>query len=117
LPLRIGALHVGVLNLHRRAPGELTAVELADALIFAEAATLLILDRSATDGTRAPQLRIHHRIAVHQATGVIMAQLDIGVEEAFVRLRAHTYVDGRSLDVVAAEVVARRIRFDVEEEQ
>lgn len=114
-PLRVGAVHVGVLNLHRRVPKSLDPGELADALIFAEAATMLILDRSAPNGAGLSQLRVDHHAAVHQATGVIMAQLDISVAEAFVRLRAYAYVDGRTLDAVATEVVARRIRFDVED--
>lgn len=114
-PLRVGALHVGVLNLHRRVASPLDSVELADALIFAEAATMLILDRSAPNASGLSRLRVDHHAAVHQATGVIMAQLDISVAEAFVRLRAHAYVDGRTLDAVATEVIARRIRFDVED--
>lgn len=116
LPLRIGAIHVGVLNLHRREPGDLGVAELSDAFAFAEAVTLLVLDHSASGEDFAPQLRVQHRVALHQATGIIMAQLGVSVDEAFVRLRAYTYVDGRTLDEVAAEVVARRIRFDVEEE-
>lgn len=114
-PLTIGAIRVGVLSLHRRAPGPLGVAELADALVFADAATLLVLDRSAPADGRASRLRITHRVSVHQATGMIMAQLGVTVEEAFVRLRAFAFVDGRPLEVVAAEVVARRIRFDVEE--
>lgn len=116
LPLRIGAIHVGVLNLHRRQPGDLNVTELSDAFAFAEAVTLLVLGYSASDGDHAPQLRVQHRVALHQATGIIMAQLNVSVEEAFVRLRAYTYVDGRTLDEVAADVVARRIRFDVKDE-
>ncbi|WP_052305127.1 GAF and ANTAR domain-containing protein [Stackebrandtia nassauensis] len=116
LPLRIGAIHVGVLNLHRREPGELGVIELSDAFAFAEAVTLLVLGHSASGEDQAPQLRVQHRVALHQATGIIMAQLGVSVEEAFVRLRAYTYVDGRTLDEVAVDVVARRIRFDVEEQ-
>lgn len=115
-PLSIGALQVGVLSLHRRTPGTLGDGELSDALVFADAATLLVLDRSDPGDDRTPQLRITHRVSVHQATGMIMAQLGVTVEEAFVRLRAFAFVDGRPLEVVAAEVVARRIRFDVEEQ-
>lgn len=116
LPLRIGALRVGILNLHRRSPGPLAATELEDALGFAEAATLLVLNDNNPEATLKPQLRLDHRAVIHQATGIIMAQLGVAVEEAFLRLRAHTFVDGRSLEAVADEVVARRIRFDVEDE-
>ena len=44
-PLRIGAIRVGVLDLYRREPGPLSAGQLGDSLIFADAATVLLLDR------------------------------------------------------------------------
>jgi hypothetical protein len=43
-PLRIGAIRAGVLGLYRERPGPLTACQLGDALIFADAATVLLLD-------------------------------------------------------------------------
>ncbi len=43
-PLRIGAIRAGVLGLYRERPGPLTAFQLGDALIFADTATLLLLD-------------------------------------------------------------------------
>ena len=43
-PLRIGAIRAGVLGLYRVRPGSLGASELGDALIFADTATLLLLD-------------------------------------------------------------------------
>jgi hypothetical protein len=45
LPLQIGAIRVGVLDLYRREPGPLSEAQLGDALIFADAATVLLLDR------------------------------------------------------------------------
>ena len=52
------------------------------------------------------------RRVVHQATGMIAAQLDIAVAEALVRLRSHAYAEGRPIDDIAARVVARTLRFD-----
>ena len=43
-PLQIGAIRAGVLGLYRERPGPLTAFQLGDALIFADTATLLLLD-------------------------------------------------------------------------
>ena len=43
-PLRIGAIRAGVLGLYRERPGPLTAFQLGDALVFADTATLLLLD-------------------------------------------------------------------------
>ena len=43
-PLRIGAIRAGVMGLYRERPGLLSAAQLGDALIFADTATLLLLD-------------------------------------------------------------------------
>ena len=43
-PLRIGAIRAGVMGLYRERPGPLSAAQLGDALIFADTATLLLLD-------------------------------------------------------------------------
>ena len=49
---------------------------------------------------------------VHQATGMISVQLDVSLEEALARLRAHAFAQGTALGEVAAEVVGRQLRFD-----
>ena len=49
-PLRVGAIRVGVLDLYRDTPGQLTAVELAEALAFADAATEVVLHLQDHDG-------------------------------------------------------------------
>ena len=56
---------------------------------------------------------------IDQASGMLTVQLGVGIEEAFVRLRAHAYAQGRRLADVAADVVARRLRFppDAEPDQ
>lgn len=43
---------------------------------------------------------------------MISAQLDVGIEEAFVRLQAHAYATGRRIGEVGDDVVSRRLRFD-----
>jgi hypothetical protein len=43
-PLAVGAIRTGVLGLYRDRPGELSGVQFRDALLFADAATLLVLD-------------------------------------------------------------------------
>ena len=56
-PLRIGAIRAGVMGLYRERPGPLSAVQLGDALIFADTATLLLLDsqdQAAGDPRRRP---------------------------------------------------------------
>jgi hypothetical protein len=53
---------------------------------------------------------------VHQATGMITVQLGVSMAVALVRLRAHAYAHDRRLRDVAADVVARRLRFDPDAE-
>jgi hypothetical protein len=53
-----------------------------------------------------------YRAEVHQATGMISAQLRVTQAEALIRMRAHAFTQRRALADVAAEVVGRRLRFD-----
>jgi AmiR/NasT family two-component response regulator len=43
---------------------------------------------------------------------MISVQLGVGIAEAFSRLRARAFAQGRPLSELAADVVARRRRFD-----
>ncbi|MFJ4201783.1 ANTAR domain-containing protein [Streptomyces sviceus] len=120
LPLQIGAISPGVLDLYADVPTVLDPEELADALAFADLATLLLLDaRIDETGAQADAPSPGHgfedlggyRAEIDQATGILTVQLGVGIDEAFVRLRAHAYTQGRRLADVAADVVAHRLRF------
>ena len=118
LPLQIGVIRLGVLDLYRSRPGPLSSHQLAAALAFAETAGMLLLDEAT--GTRfdtvgrpwQPDDPTVHEAVVHQATGMILVQLGVSVEAAFARLRAYAYTQDRRLGDVAREVVDRRLRFD-----
>jgi hypothetical protein len=49
---------------------------------------------------------------VHQASGMVAAQLDISIVHALIRLRAYAFGNDRAHTQVAKDVVARRLRFD-----
>jgi hypothetical protein len=51
------------------------------------------------------------RREVHQASGMVAAQLRIDVDDALVVLRAHAFAHGRSVRDVAGDVVERRLDF------
>lgn len=110
-PLRIGAISPGVLDLYSEVPVELDSGELADAMVFADTATLVLLG-TRIDPAGGPGGDLSsYRAEVDQATGMLTVQLGVGIEEAFVRLRAYAYTHGRRITEVAADVVARRLRF------
>ncbi len=119
-PLRIGAISAGMLGLYRERPGPLSAFQLGDALIFADTATLLLLDAQdqaagglglqTGPGGQPADLALH-RAEIDQATGMLTEQLGVGIADAFVRLRAYAYVNDLRLTDVARDIVARRLRL------
>ena len=115
-PMGVGAIRIGVLVLYRDRAGPLAGEELALGLVLADVATQVVLAVQAG----APADTVHELLAgepahwaeVHQATGMVSVQLGVSMDEAFVRLRAHAFADGRSLRVVAREVVSRRLTLE-----
>lgn len=118
LPLQWGTVNVGVLDLYRTAPGGLSTEQWRDAISASETAALMILglraepthpdddvDRSWLDHSHS------NRAEIHQATGMVLAQLDVTAPEALARMRGHAFVERRLLVDVARDVVSRRLRF------
>ncbi|HVF05957.1 MAG TPA: GAF and ANTAR domain-containing protein [Frankiaceae bacterium] len=116
-PLRIGAIGLGAIDLSRTSPGDLDAEQLAGALIAADAAALALLDLDpAGDGFAEDYAaRSTYHLQVHQATGMVQAQLDVTTDAAFATLRARAFASGRQLVDVATDVVERRLRFTTED--
>jgi hypothetical protein len=111
LPLQIGAIRLGVLDLYRTRPGGLTPGESADALTFADTATVLALDGAGNADPAWPAGMTGDQAVVHQAAGMVSVQLGVRVEVAFARLRAYAFANERRLTEVATAVVDRRLRF------
>jgi hypothetical protein len=111
-PLQSGAISFGAMDLYRRAPGWLSAEQVAIALHAVDIATLALLavQAGAPDGTvddwTALPLR---RAQVHQATGMVITALGIPGAQALARLRGYAFATGRLVDEVAGDIVARRL--------
>lgn len=120
-PLQVGAARLGALDLYRTRPGPLTDEQHAEALVMADIAAqaILVLQASAPPDRLASELEsgADFHLVVHQAAGMVAAQLDAGVGQALIRLRAHAFGNDRPLDAVADDVVNRRLRFDTEVER
>ena len=115
LPLRVGGIRLGVLDLYRACVGDLGAEQLADALVLADTACAVLLDDAMRHGVdrddQWPERTGLHHPEVHQATGMVTVQLGVSAAVALIRLRAYAYSQDRRLRDVAADVVARRLRF------
>jgi hypothetical protein len=119
-PLAVGAIAAGTLDLYRDSPGSLTEAEASAALLIADAATLGVLRLYAGRGETEyiegngdmdwlGDESDHDE--VHQATGMVMIQCDVGAEEALLMLRARAFARGMTLTAFAHEVVKRRVQF------
>jgi hypothetical protein len=115
-PLQLGAVRLGAMNLYRDRPGRLSDGQHADALVLAGVVTrsVLAMQAHAPPDALAAELEAGAdlRLVVHQATGMIAAQREVGVREALIRLRAYAFSNDRPLSEVAEAVVARQLRFD-----
>jgi hypothetical protein len=116
IPIGAGAVRFGALDLYRDRPGPLSHGQLLDVLAYADALLVLMLDHR---GGISPSLDrfldeefTERRAGVHQAAGMVCAQLGVKVADALARLRAYAYAQDRRLAEVSAAVVARRLRFD-----
>jgi hypothetical protein len=118
VPVMVAGQYLGALDLFRTAPGILSGEHLAGALIVAELAEMAFLDLLDTDLQAAvtdpdsnawTELNTLSRAEVSQATGMLVAQLDVEPAIALVRLRAHAYATGTSATAVARDILDRRL--------
>ncbi len=111
-PMFIGSLNIGAVDLYTVRTGRLSAAQVDDATVLVALAARQVL-------RRALQSRpvVHDetddegysRRVVHQATGMILAQLDLPASDALLVLRGYAFSHGRTVRDVATDVVARKI--------
>jgi hypothetical protein len=112
-PLRSGAIRLGALVLHRTSTGPMTSDQVADAHVVTDVVMSLVLDELSRVDVEVPTLDglPLGRAEVHQATGMLSVQLGVGMDEALVRLRAHSFAHGRPVVEVARDIVTRHLRL------
>lgn len=114
LPVQIGGIRLGVLELLRTDPWALSETDLTQALHFQDAAALVLmhgedLDPWTTPGTTRRMFGVE--AVVHQATGMVSVQAAVALGEALLLLRGRAFADGRPLAEVARDVTSRVLRF------
>ncbi|MFE1646047.1 GAF and ANTAR domain-containing protein [Microbacterium sp. P01] len=113
-PLFVGDLGVGSVDLYSLPHRQLSLVDIEDVTVLAAIASRHILRRALDDLDTADEGIAdgpHSRREVHQATGMVAAQLGVGVDEGLLVLRGRAFSSGRSVRDIAADVVARRLTF------
>jgi hypothetical protein len=112
-PLLLGAACTGTVTCYRSVPG---ALDVENAKIAALCRAIagpafrraIVLADSETPDDQAP---IESRREIHQATGMVLTQLDISATDALSRLRAYAFSSGYTVQEIAHDVVSRRLNF------
>lgn len=114
VPIRMGAVTLGVATLYCHTARALTETQQTTALAIASAIALraaqqaLLAAGDYTDTGPMPALRRE----VHQATGMVLVQLNTTATVAYARLQAYAFANGRTVQAVAHDVVAGTLTFD-----
>lgn len=123
IPVVVAGEYVGALDLFQSAPNGVGEEQVAGMVVAAELAQLPFLDLLSEDLQAAvtnpdsdawAELNALARTEVSQATGILMAQLDIDAATALARLRAHAYATGLSATSVARAIIDRRLRMEAD---
>ncbi|MFD3443836.1 ANTAR domain-containing protein [Microbacteriaceae bacterium 4G12] len=113
LPLSIGRLRIGAVTLYAEQPDTMNSRSLRRAGVLAEAAAPEVLrhcldhrhDEPDADGP-------HSRRELHQATGMVVAQLRVKPADALLLIQAHAYASGRTMRQIASDITSRRISLE-----
>ena len=116
VPIQMGAVTVGVATLYSERPLKLDHHQQTTALMIASSiaagavqqAMVSAIDDTAVESLAAPALRRE----VHQATGIILVQLNTTATIAYARLQAYAFASGRTVLTVARDVVAGSLTFE-----
>lgn len=121
LPIMITSACVGALDLFRGEPGTMRGEQAAGATLAARLASQPLLHLLSEDLTGVPDAATSSkgttsadmdRVEVYQATGILIAQLDVDATEAAVRLRAHAMATGQTASEVGIAIIERRLFLD-----
>lgn len=112
-PMRIGTIPVGAVDLSVDSERTLTVGQIRGAVELTEVAARRVLRgallAAAADGRADMGTSRYSRREVHQATGMVAAQLGVDVTDALLVLQAHAFATERTVRDVATDVIARRI--------
>jgi GAF domain-containing protein len=112
-PMRVRGETVGVLTLYRTDPDR--AFDLAAVGVVADALGVLVVNDTA-GAAQLSDTAWSERAQIHQAVGMVVAQLAVCVPDALAILRAHAFAMDADLLEVARSVLDRSLVFTRDEE-
>ncbi len=115
VPMRLKRSTMGCLNLFMSEPVGLPDADIALAQALADVASIAIVHDQATRAAVVHEGQLQHaldsRIVIEQAKGMIAAQANVDMDNAFSRLRAHARNNNLRLTDAAAAIISGSIRL------
>jgi hypothetical protein len=112
-PMIVGHLHIGAIDMYttepsRLEPGETRAATELAGLVGRNVLRLALAEIGDADEGRARPLA---RRTIHQATGMVLAQLKVSADDAALVIQGHAFATGRPMMDVADDILLGRLRF------
>ena len=112
-PLVVGPLRFGAIDLYTARPFRMGDAQTRQAGAMAAVVSRHVLRRAITEiGGDPPEAgNAFSRRLIHQASGMVLAQLDVSADDALLVIQGHSFSSGRPMMEVAQEILDGRLRF------
>jgi hypothetical protein len=117
IPLHVGPMRIGAIDMYDVRPRALADADLARTLALGgELSRTLLRQAIEESGLEEVPLaaRPRSRRRIHQATGFVIAQLDVSAADAELLIQARAFAEGRTMLEIADDILTKRRRFTVE---
>jgi hypothetical protein len=110
-PLVFGPLDIGAVDLYSVEPVSLSLKQQRQTLALSAIVSRLLLRHAVDQAAGLGETTPFARREVHQATGMVVAQLGTKPGDAYLIIQARAFAEGRTMQQVARDVIERRVRF------
>jgi ANTAR domain len=112
IPIKPGPQTMGVATFYQRDASPMLIDDLQAQVLIDAVGVAVVKDPDVLDDdSHAKADSWNSRARVHQATGMVMAQLRVSADDGIALLRAHAYAHQQSLAATSADIIARRLDF------
>jgi hypothetical protein len=111
VPITVGDLRFGAVDLYSRRRILLDDGHIRQATALAEVIGRHVLRDALSNVEGGAGEKPYSRRVVHQATGIVLAQLDLSPDDALLVIQAHAFATGESMMDVSTDLVNGALRF------
>jgi hypothetical protein len=112
-PLSVGPLRFGAVDMYSTSSVELSEAQTHQAGVMAEIVSRHVLRRALSSVGLEDEEAVsaYSRRLIHQASGVVLAQIDVSADDARLVIQGHAFGSGRPMMDVARDILEGRLRF------